>query len=100
MCGDQSDRWQPCWRLGQSDTAGSAAVQVWLTIDRVWVVVGRTEAAPGVRQVSAPAVAAARNHTAATRSLHPPLPVGGGLLFLSFFFFSFGVLSLGGVARP
>ena len=43
-------------------------------------------------QVSAPAVAAARNHTAATRSLHPPLPVGGGLLFLSFFFFSFGVL--------
>ena len=51
-------------------------------------------------QVSAPAVAAARNHTAATRSLHPPLPVGGGLLFLSFFFFSFGVLSLGGVARP
>ena len=43
-------------------------------------------------QVSAPAVTAARNHTAATRSLHPPLPVGGGLLFLSFFFFSFGVL--------
>ena len=52
-------------------------------------------------QVSAPAVTAARNHTAATRSLQPPSRRRWLVLFFSLSFSFLSVFfSLGGVARP
>ena len=65
MCADRADRWHPCWRLGQSDTAGSAAVHVWLTVDRVWVIVAPKQLRPldwdavGVPSASVPTPATA-----------------------------------------
>ena len=65
MCADRADRWQPCWRLGQSDTAGSAAVHVWLTTDLAWSIVAPKQLRPldwdavGVPSASVPTPAAA-----------------------------------------
>lgn len=74
MCGDHTDRWQPCCRLGQPDTAGSAIVRVWLTVDCVWADVAPKQLRPldwdavGVPTASVPTPAAAA--AAATAVAH------------------------------